>query len=90
MPNSSRQNEETDASAEVAAIDGDDEKRRQGRARTRLDTSDRVYRSETADGKYDRCEQNQPWYETREDDGWGPQQQKCPGQPADETQNEQA
>src|SRR5262245_244265 len=50
----------------------------------------RMHRSEIADGKYDRCEQNQPWYETREDSGWGPQQQKRPDQPAGETQNEQA
>src|SRR5262249_29686308 len=86
----SSQKEETDPAAEIAAIDRDDEKRHQGAVRAQLNTLDRSHRSEIADGKYDRCEQNEPWHESREDVGRGPQQQKCPDQPADETQNEQA
>src|SRR5262249_41167884 len=74
----------------VAAIDQDDEKHRQGAARAKLDTPDCMHRSEIAHGKYNRCEKNQPGYETGEDAGRGPQQQKCPDQPADETQNEHA
>src|SRR5262249_54430357 len=85
-----RKQQKADAPAEVAAIDRDDEKRCQGAARAKLDTFDRLHRSEIADGKYDRGEQNEPWYETREDSGRGPQQQECPDQPADEAQNEQA
>src|SRR5262249_5429081 len=86
----SSQKKKADPPAEVAAINRDDEKRCQGAAWAKLDTFDRVYRGEIADGKYDRGEQDQPWYETREDSGRGPQQQKRPDQPADEAQNEQA